>query len=164
MMNILLYAVAGIVLLGIAAYAAGSAIPESHTATVTEEYAAPPEKLWTIITDPAKFMEWRSGLSKVEFHDGLVTEHSSHGAMSYRFVDASPPNRVTTAMTNGKELGFEGNWTFQLQPTAAGTRLTITERGRVFHPLFRLMARYFFSHEKTMQTYHADLRKRLSGQ
>jgi len=144
-------------------YFAGRALPEAHEASVAADYSVPPEEIWPIISEPARFTEWRSGLTKVEVQGERVTEHSSFGVMAYRFAERRQPSRLTTEMLNGREMGFEGNWTFDLAPVAGGTRLIITERGRVFHPVFRWMARYVFGHEKTMRAYHADLARRLAA-
>ena len=159
-----LYLLAGLVAIAALAYAAGAMLPEDHVATVASDYSAAPEALWAVITDPPRFMEWRTGLKKVDIQGDRITEHASYGAMAYRFVNSAAPRTIATESLNGKELGFAGSWTFEIAPTGQGARLTITERGKVFSPLFRVMSRYVFGHEGTMRQYHADLAKRLARQ
>ena len=58
-------------------------------------------------------------------------------------------------------LAFGGSWTFALQPAASGTRLSITENGEVYNPLFRVMSRFVFGHTATIDRYLGDLQKHL---
>lgn len=50
-------------------------------------------------------------------------------------------------------MPFGGTWTYELEPWSAdgrtGTRLTITERGRVKPPVFRFLSKHVFGHERT---------------
>ncbi len=159
---IVLYIVGGLAALVALAWVIGSRIPEEHVATVAADYSAPPEKIYAAISEPEKFMEWRRGLKSVAVQDGVITEVSSFGPMSYRFAERVPGRKLVTADASGPEKGFTGSWTFEIEPAASGSRLTITERGRVFSPFFRLMSKLFFSYEDTARNYHADLAKRLT--
>ncbi len=151
----------GLVAFAVIAYIAGSLIAETHVATVTRDYSAKPEQIYEAISDPNKYMEWRSGLKKVEVNGDQVSEHGSFGVMTYRITDKAAGRRMATTEAGGPDLGFSGSWTFQIEPAGTGSRLSITERGRVFSPLFRLMARFVFGYERTMIQYHTDLAKRL---
>ena len=51
--------------------------------------------------------------------------------------------------------------TFELAAAGTGTRLTITERGEVYNPLFRVMSRFILGHTATIDRYLADLRARV---
>ncbi len=42
-----------------------------------------------------------------------------------------------------------------------GTRLTITENGEVYNPIFRFMSRFVFGHTATMDQFLSDLKKRV---
>lgn len=145
-------------------YAVGAMMPEEHTATVTAEYHATPEAVWDVITQPRRFPEWRRGLKSVTVDGDRVTEvHERFGELSYRMTVFDRPRGFQTAGAGGREQGFSGDWTFRLTPIdgGAGTRLEITEHGRVFSPLFRVMSKYVFGHETTLRNYHADLARRL---
>lgn len=142
-------------------YVAGLMVPESHVATVAADYRVQPDAIYAVISDPSKFMKWRTGLTRVDVEGDRITEHSSFGPMHYRFGERVPGRRLTTEDAGGRERGFTGSWTFEIEPVANGSRLTITERGRVFNPVFRLLARFVFGYEGTMRQYHKDLAKRL---
>ncbi|MBI4907074.1 MAG: SRPBCC family protein [Acidobacteria bacterium] len=162
-MKVIVLYIAGVISAVVAlAYAAGCMIPEEHSVSITADYSAAAEKLYAVISDATKFMEWRSGLKSVEVKDGVITEVSSHGTMSYRFSEQVPARKLVTADTGGREKGWTGSWTFEIEPAGGGSRLTITERGRVFSPLFRVMSKLFFSYEDTARNYHADLARRLA--
>ena len=38
------------------------------------------------------------------------------------------------------------------RPTDAGTRLTITENGEVYNPIFRFVSRFFLGYTSTMES------------
>lgn len=145
----------------LAAYWAGRRTSEEHVVSVEAEYPVSPESVYAVLIDASRFTEWRSGLSKVEVEGEVITEHSSFGPFRYRFAEQIPARRLVTADAGGREKGFTGAWTFELEPANGGTRLRITERGRIFSPWFRLMARYVFGYETSLRQYHADLAKRL---
>jgi hypothetical protein len=47
---------------------------------------------------------------------------------------------------------FGGTWTFELTRAGAGTRVTITERGEVYNPIFRFLSRFVFGHTATLES------------
>jgi hypothetical protein len=62
------------------------------------------------------------------------------------------------------DLPFGGTWTYELKQEESGTRVTITERGEVYNPIFRFMSRFVFSHTATLERYLAALRARAAQQ
>ena len=58
-------------------------------------------------------------------------------------------------------LSFGGTWTFEIAPQDSGSEILITENGEIYNPLFRVMSKLFFSPTATIETYLADLKKRL---
>ena len=61
------------------------------------------------------------------------------------------------------DLPFGGTWTYEITPDGGGSRLTITEDGEIYNPLFRFMARFVFGYEGTIASYMSSLEKRLAG-
>ena len=41
-------------------------------------------------------------------------------------------------------------WTYELAPEGSGTRLTITENGEIYNPIFRFVARFVLGYTSTM--------------
>lgn len=83
-------------------------------------------------------------------------EHLSSGAVVYEIVEAAPPARFVSRIAD-PEQPFGGTWTFELAPEGAGTRVTITERGEVYHPVFRFLSRFVFSQTSTIESCLAAL-------
>jgi hypothetical protein len=71
---------------------------------------------------------------------------------------------VFVARIADTDLPFGGTWTYELKPEGAGTRVTITERGEVYNPIFRFMSRFVLSQTATMEKYLAALTARAAGQ
>jgi hypothetical protein len=71
-------------------------------------------------------------------------------------VEARPPERIVTRIADPSQP-FGGTWTFEIARVPSGSTLTITERGEVYNPIFRFMARFVFGHSRTIDRYLADL-------
>ena len=87
-------------------------------------------------------------------------KHGGDGTIAFEAQESEPPRRLVTRITD-KTLPFGGAWTFTLQPVDGGTKLTITENGEVYNPLFRVMSRFVFGHTATIDRYLTDLQKHL---
>jgi uncharacterized protein YndB with AHSA1/START domain len=141
----------------------GLTLPETHEQARSARLAAPPSKVYALITDVAQYPEWRTDVSKVEIlpddGEGLrFTEYSDErtDAIRYRIEEASPPSRLKIRVDDDS-LPFGGTWTYLLQPFEDGTSVTITENGRIRNPLFRVVAKVLFSPTDAMDRYLHDL-------
>ena len=113
---------------------AAYAIPEDHVMAVSREYDAPPERIYGAIIETGRML----------------------------FAENIPNQRLVTADAGAGGKGYSGTWTFDIKPTPSGSRLTITERGRVFNPLFRLIGKYVIGYDRTIRNYQRDLETALS--
>ena len=144
----------------------GAVLPQSHVASVARDYDADPAAVWRNITDVERFAEWRPGLQQAErlTADGGKEgwrEKTKHDAMTIEVTESVPNQRLVTRIAD-EGLPFGGTWTYELKPIDRGTRLTITERGEVYNPVFRFVSRFVMGHTATMETYHEGLAKRLA--
>jgi hypothetical protein len=104
---------------------------------------APPERIWSILTDAPAYPTWGSGVTKVEgrIADGeKITVHSEVAAGRAFPVKVAmrPPNEMT--WTGGMPLGlFTGVRSFRLSPGDGSTRVTMREE--YSGPLVGLMSR-----------------------
>jgi hypothetical protein len=58
-------------------------------------------------------------------------------------------------------LPFGGRWVYELEPTpSGGTRVTVTEEGEVYNPIFRVVSR-FMDQSATIKEYLTDLAGRF---
>lgn len=149
----------GVVILAVVS--TGTLLPEKHEASVSRDFQSNRDEVWKVLSDFAHWPEWRTDLKEIQLGSNTFTEVSASGeAVEYRIEEFTTPERmVTRIITTG--LPYGGAWTYELVATDTGCRLTITEEGEVYNPVFRFMSRFVFGHEATMQQYLDDLAKRI---
>ena len=135
--------------------AIGYMLPKSHVASVSARFAATPDSNLTSLTDVSAYPKWRPGLSRVELlpdEDGQRgwREVGKHDAVTYRIVESVPSRRLVTRIAD-QNLPYGGSWTYDLTPDGPGTRLTITEHGEVYNPVFRFVSRFIMGHTSMME-------------
>jgi uncharacterized protein YndB with AHSA1/START domain len=151
---VVLAAVAGLVLFVVVA---GMLLPREHTARSHATINAPPDSVWSTLTDVAAFPTWRDDVARVEMlpsNTGRKTwrEIGKHGTITFEETAASPPWRLVARIAD-PSLPFGGSWTYDVSPEAAGSRVTITEEGVVHNSAFRFMSRFVFGHHATQEAY-----------
>jgi uncharacterized protein YndB with AHSA1/START domain len=132
----------------------GALLPKAHVASMSARYSAAPDALWKSITNIRAFPEWRSDIARVELlpdEDGKLgwREHGKNDAITYRVVSSEAPRRLVTRIAD-KGLPYGGTWTYELAPDGSGTRLTLIERGEIYNPIFRFVARFFLGYTSTI--------------
>jgi uncharacterized protein YndB with AHSA1/START domain len=157
----------GVTIAAILALAAfvGSRLPRSHRASREQTLSAPPEAIWTAITDVEAFPSWRDikKVQRLPDRDGRpVWVEESRSGMITLAVERMEAPRLLVGRIADPDLPFGGTWTYELTPVAGGTRLKITEDGEIYNPLFRFMARFIFGYEGTIASYMAALEKRFA--
>jgi uncharacterized protein YndB with AHSA1/START domain len=148
----------GALLLALVAF--GYALPVAHVATRDAVLPAPPGRVFLVLTDVEAFPKWRSDVQAVEMIARTPhvqwRERGSDGTIAFEVQESDPPRRLVTRIAD-QTLPFGGAWTFVLEPADGGTKLTITENGEVYNPLFRVMSRFVFGHTATIDRYLRDL-------
>ncbi len=139
----------------------GMLLPKAHVASRKARFDQPPQVVWEAITDFAGQVSWRSGLSEVERlpdrEGNAVWRETSKrtGPLTMMLTTSDPPERLVTQIVDNKSFG--GTWTYEIMPTYSGCELTITERGEIYNPIFRVFARFVFGYNATMETYLKQL-------
>ena len=149
--------------LGLVLFAAGSMLPRDHVAQASRAFTASPEQVFTAITAFDRFPTWRSGVTRVDVDPSgnRYVEHGRDGAIPMKLLERVAPRRLVTEIDD-PSLDFGGRWTMSVEAhSAGGSRLTITEHGFVPNPFFRVVAKYVFGHEMTMNTYLDDLARHV---
>ncbi len=123
----------GVVLLP---FALGRLVPEARSTARSEAFPTPLERLWPVVL--------------AEFH------RRNDGA--YAIAENDPPHRLRTTVVD-LSLPFGGDWTYELEPAGAGTRLTIVERSSIPNPLIRFVARYVLPRERALDGFLSDVRR-----
>ena len=120
----------------------GYFLPVGHEASRSGEFNKPAEVVYALISDLESYSTWWP-----------------ENEVNVEVVDAVPPTRFVTRIVG--ESAFGGTWTMDIVPTSTGSRLTITERGEVYNPIFRTLAKFVFGHASTMESCLAAAQKRL---
>ena len=135
----------------------GWMLPVGHVAARSARFNQPPETVFSAITDVGAYGQWWSDVTRVDMLEPVngkvrFREHMSTGPIVFEVDEATPSTRYVTRIADA-EQPFGGTWTFELAPEGGGTRLTITERGEVYNPIFRFMSRFVFSQTATMESF-----------
>jgi hypothetical protein len=145
----------------------GAMLPKGHVAARQARLRQPADVVFRIVSDFASGPTWRPGVKKVEVlppRDGkaVYREWGENGALVMQVDESAPPTRLVSRIVDNGAFG--GTWTYELTPEGEGCRLTITERGEVYNPLFRLLGRLFFSPTAPMEKYLIALGLKLGEQ
>jgi uncharacterized protein YndB with AHSA1/START domain len=146
MVKWLTISVISVIVAGICAFLVGSMLPQSHTASRTARLSQPPASVWATITDVGAFPSWRSEVDSVTQlppHDGRMVwrEISKHGnKLTFEAETSESPRHLVTRITD-KDLPFGGSWDYAISPDGTGSTITITEKGEIYNPVFRLVSR-----------------------
>jgi len=144
----------------------GSRLPVAHVATRSAVIGAPADVVFNAMTDFASAPSWRSGLRSVTVSTDSttgrqrVTEESSTGTMTMEVEELVVPRRLVTRIV-GEDLPYGGAWAHALEAQGNATRVTITEHGEVYNPIFRFIAKYIMGHTGTLDTYLTDLGRKF---
>jgi hypothetical protein len=110
----------------------GSLLPKAHTASRSAVVAKTPDAVYA------------------------YAHRRATDDRQYEIVEEQPPRRLVTRVAD-KTLPYGGSWTIDLAPEGNGTRITITENGEVYNPVFRFVSRFVIGHTATIDKYLADL-------
>lgn len=147
----------------------GAMLPRDHVASVTARIAAKQEDAWTAITTPSAFPEWRTDVKRVDLLPTTPTgpswrEHGSNGAITFAVEAWEPPSRYVARIAD-RGLPFGGSWEYRVDPDGpAGARVTITERGSIYNPIFRFVSRFIMGNTASMKTYLKALSRRFGAE
>ncbi len=143
----------------------GAATPRQHTASSAAEYRQPADSLFAVLADFAQAPRWRSDLTgtrRLPDRDGHAVweQQAKDGTWPIEVREVSPPSRLVSAVADTSQ-GFGGTWTFIVEPTPNGARVTITEVGNIDNLLIRFLAHRFFDLHASQQTFLRDLGTRF---
>jgi hypothetical protein len=161
-----IYAILSVAVAAAAVTGIGYLLPQGHVATRDALLDARAADIFAAIADPARYPEWRSDISRVEVLQAAPLrwrEQAGGDWVTYEVTAVRPPAHMVVRIAD-PDLPFGGTWTYELKQEESGTRVTITERGEVYNPIFRFMSRFVFSHTATLERYLAALRARAAQQ
>jgi uncharacterized membrane protein len=162
---IIVVSIIGVLVLIVAVMALiGSQLPRAHTVSRSIVLRQPRPNVYAVIRDFKSAPTWRSGVKSTEVIEtpGEKLRFIEHGSddVNYELTEDVPNQKMVTRILN-TDLGYSGQWTYELADENGGTRVKITEDGDVSNVIFRFMSRYIFGHTSTMDTYLAALAKKF---
>jgi|SRR5216684_3234404 len=164
-MKWVLIIVISLVALVLAVWVIGSLLPKGHSVARTLHMKQSPEAVWAVITDSQSMPAWRSNVVKVERladqngHTVWRETYKDGQTLPLEMVELQPPKRLVARIAD-PTLPFGGTWTYEITPAEGGCTITITERGEVYSPVFRLVSR-FMNQAGTIEIYLADLARKF---
>ncbi|MCC6241606.1 MAG: SRPBCC family protein [Gemmatimonadaceae bacterium] len=145
----------------IALVVGGLATPRTHVVARTMRLATPRGAVWDSIRAVHDYASWRNEIEDVERVDTdqpqiRWREMTTRRAMLFGAVVDDAPQHFAARILD-EDLPFSGEWHWHLDDDAGETRVTITERGAIGNPIFRLIGTYIIGHTKTIDRYLRDL-------
>jgi len=143
----------------------GTRVERTHAATVTVELGCPPERAWHLVRAIEESPRWRDDVesaARLADRDGrpVYEQTTAFGTLVYAVDVDEPPRRLVTRILDNPDFG--GTWTYWIEPTDGGCRVTLTERGEIHSPFFRFVARYVTGYDAVMQSYLDALEREVS--
>ena len=147
--------------------AVGWMLPVNHEAARSADFPKPAEDVYALVSNVRDYPAWWPDISRVDMladDPGKTTfrEHMSDGPIVMTVIERNSPARFVTKIDD-PDQPFGGTWTFAISPTPAGSRLTITERGEIYNPIFRALARFVFGYTGTMESFLSAAQLRLEA-
>ncbi len=142
----------------------GYSLNERHIAMRQTKLAATPEVVWNTITNFSNAASFRPDLSRVNMlpaQNGMPVwrEVDRKGeSITFAVIESKVPSRLVVKIAQ-PDLPFAGTWVYELAPTGAGTALTITENGAIYHPIFRFVSHLFLNQAATIEEYLRSLER-----
>jgi uncharacterized protein YndB with AHSA1/START domain len=152
------------------AYIDGLTLPVNHTTTVTGTVAAPPAKVFALITNITAAPTWRHAVKSVTVlppdngRDHWIEDLGHGQTMTFLATRTDPPMR-RDVLLDLPTPAYGGTWTYILTPgpTPNTTTLTITETGFINPPLYRFMMQHLFGMTHNLDQYLSDMRAAAPG-
>ena len=145
----------------------GSSLPQNHTVSRSASFAVPPDSVWDAVTRVEDYPAWRRSLDSVSLipvPGGKLSWRETSGSdkLTFEAVTVERPGHFVTRIAD-KGIPFGGSWDYRIVADATGSRITITENGEVYNPVFRFVSKYVMGHTSTIDKYLSDLAARLGG-
>ena len=166
-----LIGVVGLVLL--IAYADGKTLPVDHSVTVTGTVAAPPARVFALITSVSNGPAWRHEVKSVEVlppdndRDAWIEDLGQGVKMHFLAITTVPIDPAGHALRKVelKDPQYGGTWTYDLSPgpDANTTTLRISEDGYINPPIYRFMMAHIFGPTRNLDQYLQDIQGAAKG-
>jgi hypothetical protein len=167
--RLLIVVVGALVALILVVLIGGLMLPEEHHASRTLLTKQSPQVIWDTINDHANEPQWRSDVANVvslgERNGKPVWQENYKDGNKVTLIttESKPPERMVRELTD-LEGPFSGRWEIDIAPIAGGSKVKITEIGKVSNPFFRFVSKYIIGHATFMERYLKGLAGKFGEQ
>jgi uncharacterized protein YndB with AHSA1/START domain len=153
----------------------GALQPLNHTTTVTAIIAAPPDRVFALITDVSAAPKWRHAVQSVQIlppdegRDKWIETLDHNQKMAFLATRTVPPtpdgHALREVRLNDPGASYGGTWTYTIAPgpTRTTTVLEITETGFIKPWLYRFMIAHVVGMTRNLDQYMHDLQAALEN-
>ena len=132
------------IVVGGGAYFYGRSLPREHTARSTVTLVAAPDTVFKTIRTSGTTGTWWSDMKasrRLTSARGETWEENMGpaGVITVSISRVVPGKSMVHTIVEEEGQGWGGTWTYQVEPTGAGTEVTIIEEGYVDSPFFRIV-------------------------
>lgn len=127
------------------AYLYGRGLPREHVVTSTITLVATPDTVFKVIRNIGAQREWWPSVTSIERIQGARKESwrqvmgMGAGTLEVEIGRVVPGRSMEMTILNAEAQGWGGKWFYDVQPSASGTEVSITEEGFVESPVFRTL-------------------------
>ncbi|EKO13350.1 MULTISPECIES: LIC10604 family protein [Leptospira] len=152
--RILIYIMVFLVLLILTIYGVGASLPVEHSVFMERIYKVPPENVYSLIRDFKQYPFWRRNVKKVEEISSTSWKETDihEDVITFSFIQ-DRKNMFLESKIMDEDKPFGGSWTYELSSVSEGTKLKITENGKVYSPVFRFFSKFVFGHSGMIKEY-----------
>jgi hypothetical protein len=140
------------------AYLYGRGLPREYVVTSSITLVAPSDTVFRVIRNIGAQREWWSSVTSVERIQGAARESwrqdmgPATGTIDIEVGNVVPGRSLEVHILNADEQGWGGTWHYEVQPSAAGTYVVVTEEGWIDSPVFRTIRKFRGAH-RTLDSY-----------
>lgn len=133
-------------------YIVGSMLPIEHTASHSIEVPSPPDRTFDLIADFKGMKNWpHAGITAIDElppENGLPVVRQRMGRNSFvlRTTRFTPPREIQRTISDDHQH-FGGHWTYIIEPSSTGSKVTLTEVGTVKHAIARAVMKYLTGYD-----------------
>ena len=164
----ILFVMGAMVAVVLALLVGGLVTPRKHVASRSILLRVAPELVWSTVHDVARYAEWRHEIEDSSVVDAEQPqlrwrEISTRGSVTFGVIVDQPPHRLAARILDD-DLPYAGEWTWQVDVVADGTRVTITERGEIGNPIIRFFGAHLTGYTRSIDMYLNGLARHLGDQ
>lgn len=136
----------------------GLTISKTHSLTYSINIEKPTELIWNKLRDDLKSAEWRNDLKSVEAlqrwnnYEAFKEIYKNGGSLNYAIIYKKENEKLIRKIIHNKNFG--GEWIIELREN----KVTITENGEIYNPIFRVLGKIFHDPSKTIVRFLNDLK------